>query len=203
MNHCQPLEIPQMSKRSLTQQFILIVLLATQASCLDRDFTYNKLLGSWEGANGSDNSWCATYTADARFSLFSRTPVIDMTSHTTPASNIEARMPAEARSKNKTELGVGYAAGYWSVARGGRLSQRGAVVRDNMGRELTKSQRVLQPSTEYVIRFKDNDKLSLQNIENKTDHTILTRTVNCNHFSKDVNMVFNEAIWDENAESSP
>ncbi len=192
-----------MSKRSLIQQLILIVLLATQASCLDRDFTYNRLLGSWEGANGADTSWCATYTTDGRFSLFSRSPIIDMTSPTTSDSNMEDKIPAEPSLTNKTELGVGYVAGYWSVARGGRLSQRGALVRDNNGRELAKAHRVLQPSTEYVIRFKGNDKLSLQNIENKTDHAMLTRAANCFHFSKDVNMVFDEAIWDEDSESAP
>ena len=32
---------------------------------------------------------------------------------------------------------------------------------------------------------------------------MLTRAANCFHFSKDVNMVFDEAIWDEDSESAP
>jgi len=199
-----------MIKQRLAKAAFLISVIMPQASCLDREHTYSQLLGSWQGSTGPENSWCATYSGDGRYTLFSRMPIIDYESlsaqpHTNRAVDENSEpggQPAPKKAASR-ELGVGLTAGYFWVARGGRFWQRGAVIRDNNGKEMPKKHRVLQHSGNYVIHFQDSETLLLQNIDIKSDNASLSRVASCAHFEKDVNMDFEEPIWDDEAAREP
>lgn len=183
--------------KKLFQRALFICVLTVLTSCIDKDFTHNKLLGSWEGSTGHDNTWCATYKDDGHFDLFSRRPIPNFTATSLVTMGKKNTEEASAEKNSTPSLGVGYSAGYWNVARGGRFWQRGAVVRDNTGREIPANNRVVQKGDWYVIRFNNNQELSLQSITIESDNAVLTRVANCNHFEKDVNMVFNDPVWPE------
>ena len=142
------------------------------ASCIDSDTTYNKILGSWESLEKHKVS-CVTFTSQERYHLFQRF------------------------TKTDDALGVNYRAGYWNAGRGGRLWMRGTKIRDLAGRELTTAERVMDKGSWRVVEFASEGAWSAKNLEGALNEQWFTRVTNCDHFQKDVNMVFNDPVWPE------
>ena len=74
---------------------------------------------------------------------------------------------------------------------------RGTKIRDLAGRELTAAERVMDKGSWRVVEFASERAWSAKNLEGALNEQWFTRVTNCDHFQKDVNMVFNDPVWPE------
>ncbi|MBT8138399.1 MAG: hypothetical protein KJP25_01420 [Gammaproteobacteria bacterium] len=158
------------------------------AGCIDSETTFEAMLGSWEEQGGEGFGSCIHFTSEGVYEVFIKKPAV-------PKEKIlELKEASDFKEKLREFLGTAYATGWWTAGRGSRYSMRGSVARDQFGLEIPLNDRALNRVAWFSVKFPSAEEFHAQNLRGEPEIKQFKKVEDCDHFEKDVNMVFDDKL---------